>query len=95
VHRSQKRKKTYGLTVFFALLGYVLVKAVSKMLVKLTPSLLTGNRKEFGLGIPDARFPANKKLNPFGFNAFFFMPGSSNDRLPIYKVKSTITVPKS
>ena len=51
----------------------------------LNPSLLTGNRNEFGLGNPYERFPANKKLNPFGFNAFFFMPGSSNERFPIYR----------
>jgi len=34
VHRSQKRKKTDSLTVFFALMGSASVKAACKMLVK-------------------------------------------------------------
>ena len=42
-------------------------------MLKVCASFLTGNRKEFGLGIVDL-FPANKKLNPFGFNEFFFIP---------------------
>jgi len=39
-HRSQKRKKTDGVTVIFALMGFVRVKAACKVLVKLTPALL-------------------------------------------------------
>ncbi len=35
--RSQKHKNTDGLTVFFALLGSMLIKAAHKMLVKSTP----------------------------------------------------------
>ena len=42
-------------------------------MLKLRASLFTGNKNEFGLGNFDL-FPANKKLNPFGFSAFFFMP---------------------
>ena len=38
-HRSQKRKKVLDLTVFFALLGSLLVKAAHKMLMKLTPGV--------------------------------------------------------
>ena len=38
VLKSRKRKKMLVLTVFFALLGSACVKAVRKMLVKLTPS---------------------------------------------------------
>jgi len=37
--RSQKRKKTDNLTVFFALLGSVRVKAWRKTLMKLTPDV--------------------------------------------------------
>ncbi len=33
-------KKTDGLTVFFVLLGSALVKAASKMFVKLTPNIV-------------------------------------------------------
>jgi hypothetical protein len=51
-------------------------------MLKLCPSRFTGNRKEFGLGIED-RFPASKKLKPFGFKAFFLIPCSIIERLPI------------
>ena len=43
--RSQKKKKLLDLTVFFALLGSVYVRAALKMLVKLTPDLL--NKSNF------------------------------------------------
>jgi hypothetical protein len=39
-HKSQKHKKGWGLTVFFALLGSVSVKAAHKMLLKSTPSCI-------------------------------------------------------
>ncbi len=37
VHRSQNRKKTDDLTVFFTLLGSARAKAAQKLLMKLTP----------------------------------------------------------
>ncbi len=58
------------------------------MFLKLKPSRLTGKRNEFGLGIPEERFPApvlvSKKLNPFGLKAFFLIP--EPDLLPIKKL---------
>jgi hypothetical protein len=42
--RSQKRKKTDGLTIFLALLGSVSIKAARKMLEKLTPGKVSQTR---------------------------------------------------
>jgi len=41
--RSQKRKKTYDLAVFFALLGSTRIKDVHKTLMKLTPGASVGS----------------------------------------------------
>jgi len=46
IHRSQKRKKTDDFTVFFTLLGSVSVKAVPRMLMKLSPEYKIKRREE-------------------------------------------------
>ena len=59
--RSQKRKKLLELTIFFALFGSASVKAVRKMLVKLTPDVCQNNLS-LSLYLYDAFFAFGKNI---------------------------------
>ena len=73
---SQKHKKLLELAVFFALLGSVQVKAPCKMLVKLTPGVITlflrGILTARGLRICSCGSPQSKDITVFlPFDSYF------------------------